>query len=116
MRCSFADVRGKPYLSILHIWRANQPAAGEEMIDLGEGGDRLLVRRTAEGVTMERLAAGEHVLLAGLSAGATLSDASRRAENLDPEFDLTATLQRLVASQTIVAFRAPTAIAKGTDT
>jgi hypothetical protein len=103
-----------PY-PILHIWRANQPDAGEETIDLSEGGDWLLVRRTTRGVTIERLDAGEHALLAALSGGGALSGASRRAESLDPPFDLTATLQRLVASQTIVAFSAPTATAKGSQ-
>jgi len=103
-----------PY-PILHIWRANQPGAGDETIDLGEGGDQLLVRRTAQGVTIERLDAGDYALLAGLSAGATLSDASRRAQILDPAFDLSATLQRHVASQAIVAFRAATSTARRTQ-
>jgi len=103
-----------PY-PILHIWRANQSDADEEMIDLSEGGDRLLVRRTTEGVTIERLDADEHALLTALSEGGTLSDASRSAWSLDPAFDLTATLQRLVASQTIVAFSALTATAKGSQ-
>jgi len=92
---------------ILHIWRVNQPDAEDETVDLGEGGDRLLVQRTGQAVVIERLDAGEHALLAGLSAGVKLADASRCAGKVDSAFDLAGALQRYVAAQTIVAFRAP---------
>jgi hypothetical protein len=93
---------------ILHIWRVNQPdSAGDESADLGKGGEQLLVLRTVHGVTIERLDAGEHALLATLSAGVKLADAARRAEDADPAFDLAVALQRYVAAHAIVAFRAP---------
>ena len=104
-----------PY-PILHIWRVNQPDyAGESAVDLGEGGDALLVLRTAQGVSIEPLARGEQALLAALSAGATLADATQRAATAEPAFDLTASLRRYVAAQAIVGFRATTAPKTGTQ-
>jgi len=92
---------------ILHIWRVNQPDAEDQTVDLGEGGDRLLVQRTGQAVVIERLDAGEHALLTALIAEVKLADASRRADAADSAFDLAGALQRYVAAQTIVAFRAP---------
>jgi hypothetical protein len=100
-----ARLIASPY-PILRIWRVNQPGhRGEVAVDLGEGGDALLVLRTAEGVSVERLAPGEHALLDALSAGATLADAVARASKSEPSLDLTAALLRHVAAQAIVGFR-----------
>jgi hypothetical protein len=102
-----AHLIASPY-PILHIWRVNQPDhAGEGAVDLGEGGDALLVLRTAQGVSIERLAPAEHALLAALSAGTTLATAAKRAAKASPAFDLTVSLRRHVAAQSIVAFRIP---------
>lgn len=103
-----------PY-PILRIWRVNQvDYNGDVAVDLGEGGDALLVLRTAQGVSIEPLAPGEHALLAALSAGATLVCAAKRAAAASPSFDLTASLQRHVAAQAIVAFRLPSTPKTGT--
>jgi hypothetical protein len=96
---------------ILHVWQANQPSCGaDEHIDLGEGGDTLLVlRRPSDvgGIAIERISQAEHHLLATLAAGRTLDEAANRCAAMAPEFDLAAALQRHVAGNTIVAFRAP---------
>lgn len=96
---------------ILHIWQANQPAcSADERIDLDEGGDTLLVlRRPSEagGIAIERISRAEHLLLALLAAGRTLDEAANRCAAIAPEFDLATALQRHVAGNTIVAFRAP---------
>jgi len=93
---------------LLRIWRANQPDdASDGRVDLDAGGDRLLVARGEDGVTIERLSAGEHMLLAMLAAHDTLGTAAARAANADDQFDLTAALRRYVANRTLVAFRAP---------
>ena len=96
---------------ILHIWQANQPACGaDEHIDLDEGDDALLVlRRPSDvgGIAIERISQAEHLLLATLAAGRTLDEAANRCAAMAPEFDLAAALQRHVAGNTIVAFRAP---------
>lgn len=108
-----ARLVSSPY-PVLHIWQVNQPeSAAEERVDLGEGGDRLLVLRTAHGVTIERLDAGEYALLAAFGAGAMLATATQRAESAEATFDLTGSLRRHVEAHTIVAFRAPTATSTG---
>ncbi|HXX84058.1 MAG TPA: DNA-binding domain-containing protein [Casimicrobiaceae bacterium] len=93
---------------ILRIWRVNQPdSVGEDRVDLGEGGDALLVRRGSGGVSIERLGEGERALLAALAANTTLADATAGATEAEPGFDLAAALRRHVAGQTIVGFLAP---------
>jgi hypothetical protein len=102
-----------PY-PILHIWRTNQPGAnGDERIDLGEGGDRLLIRRTAGEIAVESLTAGELVLLGALGGGAILDEAARRASAAEASFDLSAALQKHVSAHVIAGFRAPAAHARG---
>ena len=96
-----------PY-PIWRIWQVNQPGHdGGDSVDLGEGGDTLLVRRDSQGVAVERLAAAEHALLAALAARASLSAAAARATEVDRDFDLPRVLRDRVADQTVVAFRAP---------
>lgn len=97
-----------PY-PLLHIWRANQPGAdSDERIDFDEGGDTLLVlRRDAGGIVIERLPPSDHLLLALLKAGRTLGQAASDCAARFTDFDLAAALQRHVAGQTVVAFRAP---------
>ena len=91
---------------ILRIWRVNQPGyAGEVAVDLGEGGDALLVLRTAQGISIEPLAPGEYALLGALRAGEALAVAVDRATMAERAFDLAASLRRLVGAQAIVGFR-----------
>ncbi len=93
---------------ILHIWQVNQPQhEGDDRVDLGEGADTLLVMRRSHGIAVDRLGKGEHTLLSALAANATLGVAAARAAELEPEFNLADALRRHVASNTVVAFRAP---------
>jgi hypothetical protein len=93
---------------IFHIWQVNQPGyAGNDRVDLGEGGDALLVRRAPDGVVIERLAAGEHAFLAALAGNRSLSDATERARGTEPSFHLADALRRHVSAGTVVAFLAP---------
>ena len=93
---------------IFHIWQVNQPGhAGDDRVDLGEGGDALLVRRASDAVVIERLAAGEHAFLAALAGNRSLSDATEHACGTEPSFDLADTLGRHVAAGTVAAFLAP---------
>jgi Putative DNA-binding domain len=101
-----ARLIASPY-PVLHIWRSNQPDGdAAEHIDLGEGGDFLLIRRADDDIVIERIGAGEYALLNALAANATLGAATDQAATTDPAFDLGAALRRFVSSQTIVAFRA----------
>ena len=93
---------------IFHIWQVNQPGhAGDDRVDLGEGGDALLVRRASDAVVIERLAAGEHAFLAALAGNRSLSDATEHACGTEPSFDLADRLGRHVAAGTVAAFLAP---------
>jgi hypothetical protein len=93
---------------IFHIWQVNQPGhAGDDRVDLGEGGDALLVRRASDGVVIERLAAGEHAFLAAFAGNRGLRDATERACGIEPSFDLADALRRHVSAGTVVALLAP---------
>ena len=95
---------------LLHIWQANQPDRdGSDEIDLGEGGDSLLVARAERAVGIERLTPGEAQLLRALAANAALGAAAARAGAVNPSFDLPAVLQRHVLNRVVVAFAAPRA-------
>ena len=100
---------------IFHIWQVNQLGHGEDdRVDLGEGGDAMLVRRAADGVVIERLTEGEHAFLAALAANRNLSDATERACGANPSFDVAAMLERHVAAGTVIAFLAPSAASSST--
>jgi len=89
---------------ILHIWRANQPdRAGDERIELDEGGVALLLRRDADGVAMEALGPGEFAWLEALGERATFGEAIDRALAADAAFDLGAALRAHIAAGTIAA-------------
>jgi hypothetical protein len=89
---------------ILHIWQANQPGADDaDRVSLDEGGDRVVVRRTAEGVALARVGAGEHAFLAALAADAPFGAALDAAQRADPGFDLGAVLRANVANGVIAA-------------
>jgi hypothetical protein len=100
---------------IFRIWQVNQTGfSGDDHVDPGSGGDALLVRRAPDGVTIERLAPGEHAFLAALARSKRLHDAERRGADADAAFDLADILKRHVAAQTIVAFRLPSPAAPRT--
>jgi hypothetical protein len=93
---------------ILHIWQINQPdhEVADE-VDLGEGGDSLLVARGERGVEIERLRAGEAAMLGALAANEPLAIGAALATKADPSFDLPAALRKNVANHVLVALRAP---------
>jgi hypothetical protein len=84
-----------PY-PIVRIWTANQDGAPDEHIDLGSGGDHVLVHRVGGEIEFHRLSASEFAFLEALGGGATLGRAYDRVHRDDPEFDLGAALRRFV--------------------
>lgn len=99
---------------IFHIWQVNQPRPAEDdPVDLGEGGDTLLVRRAFDGVVIERLAADEHAFLAALAADRRLEDAMERALRIEPSFDLSGALRRHVVAGSLVAFLVQSNVSSG---
>ena len=108
-----AQLVASPY-PILHIWQVNQPdRAGDERVDLGEGGDALLIARSTNGVTIERLTPGALAFLLALDRNLTLGEALERALAAGPSFDLSAALKAHVAAQVIVAFHPPAPLPEG---
>jgi hypothetical protein len=89
---------------ILHLWQVNQPDyQGDTRVSLDEGADRLLVRRDADGISLQRLAAGEFAWLAALADASTLAAAIDAAQAADPDFDLGSTLRAHIQAGTIAA-------------
>lgn len=89
---------------IVRIWSANQPdASAAETIDLGSGGDHVLVRRAAECIEFRRLPAGEFTLLRSLAHGLPLGLAYEAACCEEPGFDPGEALRRLVLHGVLVS-------------
>ena len=81
---------------VLKIWQANQPEVLDEgsTISLDEGGVDLLVVQHALEIEFRLLGRAEGGWLRALADGATLAEATRRALDDDPAFDLLAVLAR----------------------
>jgi hypothetical protein len=89
------------------IWQFNQPDAdGDQTIRLEEGGTRLLLHRenSSYAIAIVPLDPGEYALLAELARGGRLEVALGCACEVQADFDITATLQRHVASGTLADF------------
>ena len=87
---------------VLRIWQVNQDGhTGDMRVDLDAGPDRLLIRREAQGVTIERIGAGLHAWLAALAAGLSLGDSIDAAQHADASFDFGPTLAASIADGTI---------------
>ena len=87
---------------ILRIWQVNQPDyAGDQSINLDEGGVKLLVIRHQE-VEMMPLGDGDYSLLSAFVAGATFAQAAKAAMDAQADFDLTGALARHVQQATLV--------------
>lgn len=92
---------------VLRIWSANQPGGDSHgVIDLGSGGENVLVLRTAHDVELQRLEAAEFAFLRSIADGATLSDAEGAASAAGA-FDPGSSLRRHVEANTLVDFSLP---------
>jgi hypothetical protein len=81
---------------IVRIWQCNQPDAVEETVDLGQGGDRVLVRRRGEELEFVRLSAADFLFARMLARRTPLGLATDASLALDPGFDLLRALRRLM--------------------
>lgn len=87
---------------VLRIWQVHQPGhEGDFAVDWEAGGDRVLLRRDADGVALEALPAGEWTWLAALSRGETLGAALESAAAADGGFEIGAALRQRIADGTI---------------
>lgn len=83
---------------ILSIWQANQ-AGADPAVDLGQGGQHVLVWRDTDGdAACRALADAEAAFDGALIAGRTLGEAAEAGLALDPGFDLPAALAALLAA------------------
>src|SRR5262249_24095663 len=93
---------------LLHIWPVNQPEfTGDGRVDLDEGGQRLLVRRTAGTVAIEMLDPGTFALLRSLRLSSNLGTAFLAAQEADAAFDLGAALRAQIDAGTLVRIALP---------
>ncbi len=90
---------------VLRIWQANQPGATDEQIDLGEGGDRLLVFRRGLEIEFKRLSHGEFVLLRAFSFERRFDEASATALEVEAALDLADILRQHGLLGTVASFR-----------
>jgi hypothetical protein len=80
---------------ILHIWQVNQAGyAGDQTVDLAEGGVKMLVIRNGLEIEMHCLADGEFAWLKALDSGADFASAGERALRADAGMDLAACVER----------------------
>ena len=85
------------------VWRLCQSGAGEE-VELSAGGVRLLVARNGLQTTLRPLGPGEYALLDALSKAMPFDAACAAALDIEPGFDLAASLQMLVATGVVIGF------------
>lgn len=84
-----------PY-PIDRIWKASQPGASAEQVDLASGECRLLVLRRADDAGFVALDLGEAAFVLGLAAGHSLETAAEAGLSADASFDLSASFARLI--------------------
>lgn len=89
------------------VWKASQPNAGDEPVDLGRGPVRLLVLRQADGAAFASLEEGEAVLAEALAAGRSIETAAGIAAAAEPGFDLSRAFARLSACEVFAAMQHP---------
>lgn len=99
---------------ILRIWRANQPGAEEQEVDLAAGGVRLLVLRRELEIEFKTLGTGEYQLLRACAEGQPFAAACAAALAAEADFDLPAALQQHVLRGTIASFHLQPAAAPST--
>jgi hypothetical protein len=84
------------------IWRANQPDATDETVDLDAGGARLQIWRAGDDVVFRRLTAEELALRAGLLRAGDLQQAAEAALEADAAADLAGLIRVLLAEGIVV--------------
>jgi hypothetical protein len=97
-----------PY-PILAIWEMNRPSyTGDPNVDLNQGGDALLIRRTTDGgIDVALLPAADWIFLHLLSQDCCLQDAYHQALDVDAAFDLAAILLEYCGNGLLVNFFLP---------
>lgn len=79
------------------IWRAAQPDASAEMVDIEAGGVCLLIHRQTDDAAFIALEQGEAAFLKALGKGASMEQATEASFAQESEFDLSMSFPRLLA-------------------
>jgi hypothetical protein len=89
---------------MLRIWEVNQPAhQGDQTVDLGVGGVKLLVIRRGQ-IEIEPLGEGDYALLSAFAAGVPCAQAAEAALHAQTDYDLATALRHHVASTVLAGF------------
>jgi hypothetical protein len=92
---------------LFRIWEVHQDDyRGELAVDLGGGGEQVVVYRPQFRATVAKLASGEAAFLSAVARGSLLGPALEAALNNDPGFDLSASLQNWTLANIVVKVRA----------
>ena len=90
------------------IWRVNQADwKGNTNVDLGQGGQTLLVHRQEFAIVLRPLAAGEFAMLQQLANGSSFTSAYEAAQLAQADFDLNDFLQQHIVLSTLVDMEVP---------
>jgi hypothetical protein len=89
------------------IWRAQQPDAGPEPVDLDGGGAQLEIRRAADDVVFHSLSPAAWALRRALADGRCLADGVAAATAVEPAFELVPALRALFEAQVLETFHLP---------
>jgi hypothetical protein len=107
---SVTEVALHPSLTLLaspwpidSVWRANQPGAGDQTVDLDAGGVRLQVWRADDDVAFRRLSAGAYAFREALLGTRTLEAAATAALAAEPDLDLAGAVRELLDEAVLVA-------------
>jgi hypothetical protein len=84
------------------IWRANQPGAAEDTVDLACGGVLLQVWRWGDDAAFRRLTAGGFAFRDALRRGGQLADAAQAALAADASLDLAALIREVLDEEVLV--------------
>lgn len=88
---------------LLAIWQAHQSEDGPDgPIDLGQGGDMLLVYRPYEAPLIRKVGAGAFDFVMALAAGQSLAAACNSALSGDPAFNISGELASLLAAELFI--------------
>jgi hypothetical protein len=92
---------------LFRIWEVHQDDyRGELAVDLGSGGEHIVVYRPQFRATVAKLASGEAAFLSAVARGSLLGPALEDALHKDPGFNFAASLQNWTLATIVVELRA----------
>ena len=89
---------------VVRIWLMNVDGGTPTAVDILHGGEDAIIIRPATEVSLRPAAAGAATFILGLQAAASVSDATARAIDENPAFDLAGVLRDLFAIDAIVGW------------